>query len=269
MRRDESIARHASSVTQELAPGVLARGLVSHLCNARGVGTGTVTLTASACLPYHTHPFSEAITVLEGELAFEVEGRRYLLGKFDCIHVPRNVAHSAVNPSEQKNCIAHYAFASERPTRELFDKKFDVTPCESVPAGAPEHIARATSTASYSLAPNTDYRDLFAKRLGSSGICGGYGEFLPGASLPCHVHKYDESITIVRGRAVCEVAGNRYVLENCDTAHVPEGLPHRFLNQTDEPMAMIWVYAGDEPERQLVDAAYCTGALAWKGVPSK
>jgi hypothetical protein len=29
-------------------------------------------------------------------------------------------------------------------------------------------------------------------------------------------------------------------------------------------MAMIWVYAGGEPERTIVDTGYCTGVLEWK-----
>jgi hypothetical protein len=30
-------------------------------------------------------------------------------------------------------------------------------------------------------------------------------------------------------------------------------------------MAMIWVYAGDEPDRRIVDNDYCSGLLAWPG----
>jgi mannose-6-phosphate isomerase-like protein (cupin superfamily) len=83
--------------------------------------------------------------------------------------------------------------------------------------------------------------------------------FQPGAALPCHYHAFDESITIVAGRAVCQVAGREYDVGDCDTVCVPQGRPHRFLNRSDRPMAMIWVYAGDEPERTLVDPGYCEG----------
>jgi len=94
--------------------------------------------------------------------------------------------------------------------------------------------------------------------MGSQGICGGYGRFDRGTSLPCHVHEYDESISIVEGKAICEVAGRRTTLSNCETAVIPAGLPHRFINDFNEPMAMIWVYAGDMPTRKLVDASLCT-----------
>jgi hypothetical protein len=42
---------------------------------------------------------------------------------------------------------------------------------------------------------------------------------------------------------------------------VPRGLPHRFINQTNEFMAMVWVYAGDEPERVIVEDSLCSLGL--------
>jgi quercetin dioxygenase-like cupin family protein len=95
------------------------------------------------------------------------------------------------------------------------------------------------------------------------GICGGYGRFLPGASLPCHTHDFDESITVVKGDADCLVEGKKYELSGCDTAFIPKGLPHRFINNSKEEMAMVWVYAGNEPDRTIVDARYCAGSLIW------
>jgi quercetin dioxygenase-like cupin family protein len=130
----------------------------------------------------------------------------------------------------------------------------------------PEHISRFGKTENYELAGGTQFFDLFAGRYGSVGICGGYGKFQPGTSLPCHVHAYDESITIVEGTAICEVAGQRYVLSGCDTAFIPQGKPHRFLNESQNPMAMIWVYAGSEPSRSIVDVNYCLGSLPWQNL---
>ena len=69
----------------------------------------------------------------------------------------------------------------------------------------------------------------------------------------------------MKGRATCQVSGRSYTLSNCDTAMAPTGAPHRFLNEGTEPMAMVWVYAGDEPERTLVDPGYCVGAKRWEG----
>ena len=79
----------------------------------------------------------------------------------------------------------------------------------------------------------------------------------PGARLPCHRHECDESITIVQGTATCVVEGRRYELSGRATAMVPRGRCHYFINLTLEPMAMIWAYAGDMPDRIIVDESCC------------
>jgi quercetin dioxygenase-like cupin family protein len=129
----------------------------------------------------------------------------------------------------------------------------------------PETIVRQSADAVYELSANAFFQDLFARRFGAVGICGGYGRFRSGASLPCHIHDFDESITIVKGNAVCLVEGKRYELSGCDTAFIPRGIPHRFLNLSGEEMAMVWVYAGSEPDRRIVLSTYCSGELAWPG----
>jgi oxalate decarboxylase/phosphoglucose isomerase-like protein (cupin superfamily) len=113
----------------------------------------------------------------------------------------------------------------------------------------------------YELASGAMFRDLFVGSPDCRGICGGYGLFEPGASLPCHTHAFDESITIIQGRAACRVAGRKHIVEGCDTALVPRGLPHRFINEGSQPMAMIWVYAGDRPERTIVSQCLCDDSL--------
>ena len=41
------------------------------------------------------------------------------------------------------------------------------------------------------------------------------------------------------------------------TSLVPQGLCHYFINLTLEAMAMVWVYAGDKPDRIVMDESYC------------
>ena len=79
----------------------------------------------------------------------------------------------------------------------------------------------------------------------------------PAPRLPCHRHEFDESITIVQGAATCIVEGRRYELSANATALVPQGRCHYFINLTLEPMAMIWVYAGDAPDRIVMDDMLC------------
>jgi putative monooxygenase len=261
------VSEHLASGKCDPSPALLPveiREFVSARCQAQGLSTGTATFPPGAELPYHTHTFSEAVTVLQGEFDIYVQGRRYRLSRLECIHLPAGIAHRVVNASPGK-AVAHWAFATSEPSRELVADEFTLVSFdrENPTRGEPEYIVRFHSADMYPLADGTRFYDLFAGRFGSVGICGGYGEFEPGASLPCHVHNYDESITIVTGEAVCQVAGRQYKVTDYDTAFIPEGRPHRFLNASDQVMAMIWVYAGSEPERTLVPVGYCDGGVKW------
>jgi quercetin dioxygenase-like cupin family protein len=248
-----------------IGTGVSLREFAGKGCGAVGFTTGTATFEGGAFLPYHRHSVSEAIVILQGHAHIVVEGRRYLLEPLDCIHVPAGIAHEVTNVSGNSVLMALSAFASAKVSRELLQGTFAIeqrglgAPCEN----DPESIVRGAQAEKYQLSENAEFRDLFGARFGAVGICGGHGRFLPGASLPCHIHEYDESITIVGGEAVCLVQGKRYELSGYDTAFVPKGRPHRFLNESDSPMAMVWVYAGSDPERTLVSPSYCDGTLAW------
>ncbi len=262
MNRVESITRPDGPPTSTLSQGVELRVLATGALGARGVTTSLAAFHPAAELAYHRHPFSEVIVVLEGEAFISVQGRRYHVGSYDAMHVPAGVAHAVRNASPDRSALLHSSFASDAPTRELVAETFPVEAREQSDSGCAETLVRFQSAAVYELSPGTHFRDLFARRFGARGICGGYGLFGPGASLPCHFHEYDESITIIQGTAVCQVAGREYVLGDCGTACIPRGRPHRFLNRSDAPMAMIWVYAGDEPERTLVEAGYCSGTIS-------
>jgi quercetin dioxygenase-like cupin family protein len=211
------------------------------------------------------HRCSEAITILQGQARTTIEGRDYCLGPGDCVHLPAGVAHLVGNADSERELLAHTAFGSDAPTREPVTQDFPRTDRgSSEPAKTdPETIVRSKNCSLYEPSPGAIFHDLFARRFGAVGICGGYGRFLPGSSLPCHIHDYDESITIVKGSAACLVQGRQYELRGYDTAFIPKGTPHRFLNSSQEEMAMLWVYAGDEPDRQIVNDDYCSGGLAW------
>lgn len=260
------ISTRSLDVTSAGPPGVALYTYVSETCGATNFSTGIARFKPGSVLPYHRHDFSEAVTVIEGKARILVEGRVYRLQQYDCVHLPAGVAHQVENDGSD-DLVAHWAFATARPTRELvaqifpMDDRGTADPNES----DPETIVRNRSDAIYELSNNAFFLDLFAKRFGSVGICGGYGRFLTSASLPCHVHDFDESITIITGTAACLVQGKRYELSGCDTAYIPRGVPHRFLNHSSSEMSMIWVYAGSEPERSLVSAEYCSGELQWPG----
>jgi len=262
MERIETLTRGNSPAAIDLAAGVTATMLATGALGARGLSTALARFAPAAELPYHRHPFSEVIVMLEGQADVSVEGRRYRLRPFDAMHLPAGTAHSVRNALANAPALLHSSFASDAPSREPVLTSFRQSDCDESDPSCPESLVRFATATIYEPAPRAFFRDLFARRLGSRGICGGYGLFERGASLPCHYHGFDESITIVTGKAICQVAGREYEVSNYDTACIPTGRPHRFLNRSDAPMAMIWVYAGDEPDRTLVDPGYCEGRLA-------
>lgn len=264
----ERILSGKAHLSIAMLPGVLLQEFASGKCGAKGLSTGKTRFEPGAGIPYHKHAASEAVVILAGEASLAVEGRTYQLRPFDCVHIPAGVAHEVRNLSGQVDLIAHTSFATDAPSREFVENNFILVDraLENPVNGDPEHIVRFTTAPRYELAGSTWFCDLFAGRYGAVGICGGYGEFSPGSSLPCHFHEYDESITIVKGEAICEVAGRRHCLSNYDTAFVPQRRPHRFLNESSMPMAMVWVYGGSEPERTIVDCKYCTGTLQWNKI---
>jgi quercetin dioxygenase-like cupin family protein len=258
MKRVEWIARH-NAAFDSLAPGVNLRPLVGEASGARGLFTALASFDESAGLPYHTHTCAEAMIVLDGEAEAIVENRRYRLKQYDALHIPSGVPHSVRNAQSGATARLFVAFAKGTPDRSLVTAPTIIVECSSPASTDPERLTRFDAAEEYELAPQAMFRDLFRGYAGCQGICGGYGVFEPNSGLPCHTHDFDESITIIEGHAVCQVAGSEYELSDCDTALVPRGRPHRFVNRGQSAMAMIWVYAGDEPDRTILSQEFCDG----------
>lgn len=260
--RGEVITRLEDAAQIELERGVLFRPLVGKHNGARNLTTGLVTFAPGAELPYHTHTFSESVTVLEGRVFLEAEGRRYNLGELDNVVIPHGVAHYVVNAARDPATL-HIAMPTENPTRVLATRFFSsrAMPPNSVGQSGAELVNPHAFTPFYEPNPGARFQDFFNRELGCPEMSGGYGIFAPGAQLPCHIHDFDESICIVQGSATCVVEGKRYTLSGGATALVPRGRCHYFINETQAPMAMLWVYAGPMPERMVMEATLCN--LAW------
>jgi 2-keto-3-deoxy-L-rhamnonate aldolase RhmA/quercetin dioxygenase-like cupin family protein len=257
--RPEVMNRVEEATTVEIERGIVFRPLVGKHNQARNLTTGIVTFAPEAVLPYHTHPFSESVTLLQGQATMEVEGRCYRLRPLDNVTIPRGVAHSVVNTSPGQPAVLHIAMASDTPSRTLVRPTWNRAPMQEDAAGDPgaERVNRNGRTTRYELAPRALFQDFFNRELGCPDMSGGYGVFQPGARLPCHLHDFDESICIVEGTATCVVEGRRYSLSGNGTALVPRGRCHYFINESQAPMAMIWVYAGPMPERLLMSERLC------------
>ncbi len=259
--RSEGVTVVGQGQSTELGPGVRFECLVGAFNQARNLTTGIVTIAPRGKLAYHTHTCSESVTVLSGSLAMEVEGRRYLLGPLDNITIPRGLAHLAENVSPAQAAILHVALATDSPGRELVEDTFSrrAMPDDSPGTPGAENVTRPRTAQRSEAGPGTAFVDFFNDQL-MPGIemSGGYALFQPGGRLPAHVHDFDESICITEGRATCIVEGRRYSLSECATAIEPRGRVHYFINESTQPMAMIWVYAGPKPERIVVAERCCT-----------
>lgn len=259
--RPEVITPVGAGVTAELGRGVRVECLAGNPQGACNLTTGLVTFAPGSQLDYHLHPYTESVTLLSGSLVVEVEGRRYALAALDNVTIPRNLAHAALNASSSQEAVVHVAMPTEAPSQTPVDKFFSRRgmPEDSPGKAGAERVTRHRTARRFAAGQGASFIDFFNRDL-VPGIemSGGYGLFQPGGRLLAHFHDFDESICIVRGLATCVVEGRRYTLSDGATALQPRGRVHYFVNQTEEPMAMLWVYGGPVPERLVVAERNCT-----------
>jgi 2-keto-3-deoxy-L-rhamnonate aldolase RhmA/quercetin dioxygenase-like cupin family protein len=259
--RPEVMNSVGSGPIAEIAEGVRFEALVGKHNQARRLTTGFVTFAPRAELPYHEHAFTESITLLSGSAVVEVEGRIYTLEKLDNIVIPPGRAHFARNASTSEPAVFHIAMPTDSPARTLVKKFFSrrSMPADSTGMAGAERVNRFATAKRGAAGPGTSFIDCFNEDV-MPGIemSGGYGLFQPGGRLPAHVHDFDESICIISGVATCIVEGRRYSMSDGATALQPRGRVHYFINESNGPMEMLWVYAGPKPERIVVDERCAT-----------
>jgi 2-keto-3-deoxy-L-rhamnonate aldolase RhmA/quercetin dioxygenase-like cupin family protein len=259
--RDEVMNAVGEGPRAEIARGVNFECLVGRHNQAKHLTTGIVTFAPGAVLPYHMHTFTESITLLRGSVTLDIEGRSYAMKKLDNAVIPPGLAHASRNLSTSEPAVLHIAMATDAPSRTLVDKFFTRRSMadESTGISGAERVNRFATAKRTVAGPNTEFIDCFNEGL-MPGIemSGGYGWFQPGGRLPAHVHDFDESICIISGTATCIVEGRRYLMSDCATALQPRGRVHYFINESNSPMEMIWVYAGPKPERIIVDERCAT-----------
>jgi 2-keto-3-deoxy-L-rhamnonate aldolase RhmA/quercetin dioxygenase-like cupin family protein len=261
--RLESITKFGEGTKIEIQPGVVFECLVGKPNQAKNLTTGVVRFSPGVKLAYHTHPTTESITLLEGKVIVDVEGRRYRLNRFDNVAIPPGVPHGVENVSAESDALLHVTFPTDTPSREILEPIYPprMMPDDSAGPRTPglERVNRFASAERFNAGQGATFIDFFNEEL-TPGVemSGGYGVFAPGGRLPAHIHDFDESICIVEGTATCVVEGRRYAMSGYATALEPRGRVHYFINETDRPMAMIWVYAGARPERIVVDETNAT-----------
>jgi quercetin dioxygenase-like cupin family protein len=69
-------------------------------------------------------------------------------------------------------------------------------------------------------------------------------EVAPHGGPPLHVHHHqDETLHVLKGRFKVRIGDEQHTLEPGGFAYLPAGLPHAFLNLTDQPAELIIVFA--------------------------
>ncbi|RAS80740.1 cupin domain-containing protein [Priestia endophytica] len=98
------------------------------------------------------------------------------------------------------------------------------------------------------------FHNMIIQDMGPKTIIVGLATFEPSKFLPCHIHNVEESVTILKGHAFCEVEGVRTTLEPYDTSFIPANIPHRFINASDtEELIILWAYSQVDTELNHVD----------------
>ena len=116
-------------------------------------------------------------------------------------------------------------------------------------------VIRYAEAAVDSSDPGVAARRLVSKHTGATAFTAGISVFAPKADILLHTHPCEEIVVILDGEGVAELDGERYNLHRFDLSLVPPGVPHRFLNQSDAPFTMMYVYPTTEVTRDPADQA--------------
>jgi quercetin dioxygenase-like cupin family protein len=94
---------------------------------------------------------------------------------------------------------------------------------------------------------------LLTKRTGSTSFINGLTIFPPSGSVPLHKHNCDESVLLLEGNAIAEIAGEEHAVAQGDVTFIPEGVHHRFRNASDlREMTIMWTYASVDADRTII-----------------
>lgn len=91
------------------------------------------------------------------------------------------------------------------------------------------------------------------RKTGARSFINGVTIFPPGGSVPLHKHNCDESVLVLEGSAVAEIAGTEHSVGAGEMTAIPEGVHHRFRNVSDtHEMKILWTYASVDADRTII-----------------
>lgn len=94
---------------------------------------------------------------------------------------------------------------------------------------------------------------LLTRKTGATSFINGLTIFPVNGSVPLHKHNCDESVLVLEGEAIAEIAGVENRVFQGDVTFIPEGVHHRFRNvsRTGE-MKILWTYASIDADRTII-----------------
>ena len=94
---------------------------------------------------------------------------------------------------------------------------------------------------------------LLTKKSGATSFINGMTIFPANGSVPLHKHNCDESVLVIEGTAIAEIAGGEHHLGRGDVTFIPEGVHHRFRNgSSSDEMRILWTYASIDADRTII-----------------
>lgn len=125
----------------------------------------------------------------------------------------------------------------------------------SVPAPRQAAVLRPGDIASHDRGGGARTTPLVTPSLGATGFINGITAFEPGVAIPFHSHNCEESVMLLEGDAMLDIAGREIRLHALDVTWIPPDVPHRFRNlSTQKPMKIFWTYARTDATRTLTES---------------
>jgi quercetin dioxygenase-like cupin family protein len=95
---------------------------------------------------------------------------------------------------------------------------------------------------------------LVTRKIGTRQLLNGITIIGPGSAIPMHSHNCEESVIVLEGEGIADIAGEEFAIQALDTTWIPPNLPHRFRNTSpDVTMKIFWTYASLEATRTLIE----------------
>jgi putative monooxygenase len=82
------------------------------------------------------------------------------------------------------------------------------------------------------------------KTVDSQNLSMGINETYPGGMVPEHKHDTEEEVNYIfagRGKFIAE--GKEFLLEPGVCIYIPAGIPHQIVNDGDEVIRFMWIFA--------------------------